>query len=365
MSAAHYVLILGTCFLSAFAVLALFLGLGTSALDRMVDPSFNLRSGKRFRELAYVYFILSMAVIYADGIFVEYFSVQNLLGSAEFRLVIPAIIFIVARTLTRCYSLRVAKHFLLSFLLIILVSGTTLVATLVLMGVSIKATLTSVVVPWDELSMICISALIIPFLTDLMLFSGLEHMPFLKKWLIKDKKLIDLLGKLPVTITTVVGNKNINQKITDLIRNSKNCLFILTHKYTTVKENDVHIKSFLKNGGQLLRIIGCPPLQDSEAANRLKYLREDQGYHICIRPYEKMRIIISDETRVMISYGTASYEGSHVGIYSDHTAAVSLFTSYFRTLCSSCFPDRDEMCDKRCTLNSTERPPTAPPGHFG
>jgi sugar-specific transcriptional regulator TrmB len=156
------------------------------------------------------------------------------------------------------------------------------------------------------------------------------------------------MGKLPIGINTVISQKRIDKKINELITSSENCLYILTHRFTTIQKHIGAIREFRKKGDVVLKIIGEEP--DNEEVAKLVKQLDSEGIKICFREFEKIRIIMSDEKRVMISYGTGSYEGSHVGLNSDHKAAISLFKSYIDSLCHSC----GESCESKCQYNSEE-----------
>lgn len=346
----NYFIILLCAYLASFVVLGLFLGVGYDAVEWMVDPSFNLHSAERFLYLFLDYLVFTGIVIWSASTVFGYFSLSEIIIATEFQIIIPAVLFIVVRSLTRCYSSRVARQLLLSFVLVLLVASAITLTAFFITETDFSKIFERLQFSKKDIAAILTSAALVPYLTDLLLFKGLNRFRFLKENVIKNKRMIDIVSKLPVNIETIIGDKDINKQIGRLIRNSNKCLYIFSNRYKTIYDNLGEILKFAEKPDVTLKLFGSAfDGKNSEAQQRFKVIKE-RGLNICIRQYEGIRIIMRDENEVMVSYGTGNYEGSHVGLYSNHKTAVAFFLSYFNAVCSEC----GFRCDKRCKINENK-----------
>jgi len=140
---------------------------------------------------------------------------------------------------------------------------------------------------------------------------------------------------LPVHIEFISGEGSIDDTIRNLIRgqNPRNHpLKILCNQYTTLLKH--HEEVIQRKQHSEIKIIGSEiPLEGD-----LQRIFEDLNAHqinVCMGTFDGIRVILDGDSRLLVSFATAGYEKSHVGIYSEHPFLVALFKTYFDTKCSA------------------------------
>ncbi len=330
---------------------SLFYGIGYSALERFVDPVFDYRF-KRLAELSAGFFIASLIMsMYLDVISSHFHVDIERLDQAD-KIAIPCLFLVVVRCIVKFHSSRIARDHINMVMFLILVSGAASLAVTIIRAINGYNDAQIFHFPDNHffIKLLILSA-IIPFTTDTILIQS-KKFYFVKKYLIKDKKLIDLTEELPITFEFISGEDNINNKIKELIYDGSehSCqnrpLFIMTKTYTTITNNIDAISQRCNYGG--IKIIGPYANDDSIIASRIKSI-EERGVLVCKESYDDIRTVIDGDHRLIASFATSGNKGSHVGVYSEHPFIISMFKSYFTTKCRKKGP-----CNAECNYISRE-----------
>jgi hypothetical protein len=311
--------------LSPLIVVALYYGIGYNVLERFADPAFEVKI-PRLIELFFSFFIFATICGLNIGV-LDHFHVPHSEKLRPFTVLIPILIYLVIRCIARFHSPRIARDHLNILVFIALVS-----TVINMLYYNIIDRNDSYHLPNMAFFIeVAILSIIVPTISEYLLFI-LPKNRFVRKFVMKENKLIDITDELPIKISFIVSQTNIDKKIKELIsESSENVLRILTKSYTTISKNKDLIKERCKRS--TVKIIGDNNLSDSDVAIRVAQL-ETEGLTICRSNYENIKMIIDGDKRVIATYPTSGTKGSHVGIYSDHPFIISLFKSYFDIKCS-------------------------------
>lgn len=324
----NYSMIFLIVLIAPVLVVSIYYGLGYSILMRFVDPSFELKR-ERLLELIISFYIFScLSIFYIDIISSHFHIPSEIVNDFKFLFSVPCILFVVLRCIVRFHSSRIARDHLNIIIFIALVSSSVTCTYSMFNATHIDFSFFD----REFFIMALFLSISIPLCSETIL-SLLHYIPIYEKYIIKQTRLIDLSEELPAKIEFIFGEKEINDKIYRLISdNVKLRLRIITNKYSTVEKN---IDNILRrcNGEGGVSIIGSA--DQDEVIQRRFTLFESKGLLFCPGVYDKIRLIIDGEQRLLLSFATSGNKGSHVGIYSEHPFIISLFINYFDTKCKA------------------------------
>jgi len=333
-----FLIVLATAIFTPLFVVSIHYGISYNLLERFVDPSFELKL-KRLAELIVSYFIFSILILVFLDLIAEHFHFDGQIAVSPLRSLIPAFIFFIIRCMVRFHSARIGREHLNTIIFLIIVSTTITIGYHAVMRM-----------PFDELSfpvstfgVILLGSFLVPLFGDSILLFAVDKISFVRKFIVKSNKLIDLTEELPITLDFICGRGKIDAKITDIIRENSDDLCIMTNTYGTVANNALDIRERRRTGK--IKIIGSNVKElsaDKDVQARMGVISRE-NIKICECNFDGIRLIIDANRRLMLTFATAGYEGSHIGIYSEHPFVVSLFKGYFDTKCNSL------SCDNRCS----------------
>lgn len=308
-------------------IISIYYAIAHEVLEKIVEPSFELKS-ERFVYLVFSYLIFSVLVLGSIDVVAGHFHVES--ADPAVKVLIPALIFVAIRCIVMFHSSRVAREHLGTIVFIMVVSGvikTGYNASTMSFSMHFGA-------PITYSGMILLTA-IVPLAGDSVLLFLTREGRILSRFVDHKVRLIDLTEELPIKVRVVFGRENIDMLIDDMIGNGDGELCLVTNTFNTVILNSLAIQKRREKG--TVKIIGNSTnlaSQNSQLRESLELLRR-KGVIICPGSFDSIRLIIDCHKRVLCSFATAGYRGSHVGIYSSHPFVVSLFKSYFDTKCKS------------------------------
>lgn len=346
-----------------------FIGLGYSALNKIVEPSFDIKNARRWIELLASYLLFSVIFVLASNIILKHFVISLPEGHLAPIFFFPPVLYLITRATVRFISARIAKDFLLSIVFIILVGVAVMLVFLIIGG---TATF-SYHIPVDYLLILLIMGIPTVFIGDIVLYYLPIKVKLIGKNYLKDRKLIDLTDKLPVTMENIVGTDEIDKRIESILRNTKETVKVITRSYTTIHKNLTIFKKLLERRNRdeeiTIKIIGGN-VSDREAfrtdiesravtstLDSIKTLVPD--LHICQCKFDKIRLILRDSQEAIVTFSTGNSDKSHIGLYSSHPLFISLLENYFDAKCKTlpCPDPCDSMCKGLSKPDSTVNKP--------
>lgn len=337
----HYLIVCLVVIFSPLLVVSMFYGIGYSLLERFVEPVFDFRR-KRILELAAGFFIVSMILAMYLEIITGHFHIQTSGLSGETKLLIPCLFLVVIRCIVKFHSSRIARDHLNVVMFIVIVSSAASLAIFINNVASGNGKNLPINLPDSSffINLFLLSAFI-PFITDVVLICAKKNY-FVKRYIIKDKKLIDLTEELPITFEFISGEDTIKNRIKMLVDEHKNRrLSIMTKSYGTVINNIEGMVKRCTEGG--VRIIGPSANDNTEISMRIVEI-EKRGLLVCEEYFDDIRVVMDGDHRLIASFATSGNRGSHVGVYTEHPFIISLFRSYFETKCR-----KKGLCSTECT----------------
>ncbi len=315
-------------------VVSFYYGVGYSALERFVDPSYDSRV-RRIIELIiafYIFVIFSQPHIHLlmGHFHVKESEIPSISSSslAVVRILLPCCIYAFIRCLVLFHSSRMGRDHLNMIIFLYLVSTPLTIFKIIkerghyfdALGINPELI--------GFLAMLSVFVvLILEFILN-----RISKNPFFNKTIIKGKRLIDLADELPAELHFCFGKDEIKRRIKDLIsKNPDNSLRMLVNQYTTVEDNINEL--LVRSQKSVVCIIGSDD-NNLELNDKLNSYN-DMGIRCCRGGWDKIRVIIDGEKRLLASFATSGNKDSHVGIYSEHPFIVSLFVNYFDTKCKS------------------------------
>jgi hypothetical protein len=352
----QYLLYVLLCILMSFFAIVSFISLGYSALNKIIEPSFDLNSGRRWLDLIFSYLIFSVLFVISFELLLKHFNIHAPRNSQAPLIFFPPVIYLLTRGTVRFLSARIAKDFLLSILFLILV-GISMMMIFRIIGIVNEL---DYHIDSTSLILLCLMGIPTVFLGDIALYYLPLKMKLVRDNYVKDRRLIDLTEKMPVEIETVVGIEQIDQKITNIITQTRNTIKIITKGYTTIYKNFAAFTRLLNRrltGEEItIMIIGTTVEDEKMFKNKheqetvkktLSDIREVlPKLHICECKFDKIRLILRDSQEAIITFSTGNIEKSHIGFYSTHPLFISLLEGYFDTKCKT-LPCPDP-CKKDC-----------------
>lgn len=351
------------CSAVSLIAILLFIAFGYSGLQKIIEPSFDLKNGRRWVELSIAYLIFSFIFVATSETILKHFGITLQKGSQASVVFFPPILYLITRSTVRFISARIAKDFLLSILLIIIV-GVSVMITFQIVGTIERF---DYHVSVESIIILAIMGIPTVFIGDFVLFYLPIKIKFIGDHYIKDRRLIDLTDKLPVKMENIIGVDAIDEKITEILSKTVSSVKIITRTYTTVDKNILIFKKLADRratGEDIdICIIGTK-INDVKAFHSTAeqkraelFLNKIKGLvsalHICQCTFDNIRLILRDSQEAMITFPTGNYEKSHVGLYSSHPLFISLLENYFDTKCKAL------PCTDDCNRHTQEETPCA------